>query len=124
MFGQLTDERDLQSLDPRDAWQQAQKGKLVLVDVRPKARYEEAHPPGAQSAQLYRKVLPAAVHMRSAGHARPRGAISRRVRLQTDFSQFSFQRYFKAAALMANGIEVCPPPGKEHLTQLAGRSKL
>ena len=57
VFGQLTDERDLQTLDPRDAWQQAQKGKLVLVDVRPKARYEEAHPPGSKSAQLYRKVL-------------------------------------------------------------------
>ena len=29
--------------------------------------------------------------------------------LQTDFSQFSFQRYFRAAALMANGIEAVEP---------------
>ena len=35
---------------------------------------------------------------------------------QTDFSQFSFQRYFKAAALMANGIEVLP----RLRTQVAG----
>ena len=33
-----------------------ERGKLVLVDVRPKGRHEEAHPPGSVNAQLYRKV--------------------------------------------------------------------
>ena len=56
MYGDLTDKRDLQTLDPREAWEKMELGKLVLVDVRPKKRHEEAHPPGSVNAQLYRKV--------------------------------------------------------------------
>ena len=61
MYGDLTDKRDLQTLDPREAWEQMEVGKLVLVDVRPKKRHDEAHPPGSVNAQLYRKVQPASL---------------------------------------------------------------
>ena len=61
MYGDLTDKRDLQTLDPREAWERMERGKLVLVDVRPKKRHEEAHPPGSVNAQLYRKVQPASL---------------------------------------------------------------
>ena len=61
VYADLTDKRDLQTLSAREAWEQVEKGELVLVDVRPAARYEEAHPPGARSAPLYRKVSAASM---------------------------------------------------------------
>ncbi len=62
--------------------------RQVLVDVRPAADYNKAHPEGAVNVQLFQR---------------------------TNFAKPSFASYLRAAALMANGVTPVrpfrPPPG-------------
>lgn len=44
------------STAPQKAQEKAKSGKSVLIDVRPRARYEESKIPGAVSVPLYQKV--------------------------------------------------------------------
>ena len=51
-------EKDFSSTPADEVQKKMQQGKVVLVDVRPKARFEDAHPVGAVSIPLYQKVRP------------------------------------------------------------------
>ena len=58
---------------------------------------------------LHLLVHPACLQPKAAQRCSRPEPVDSRGPLQTDFSQFSFQRYFRAAALMANGIEAVEP---------------
>lgn len=48
--------KQLRTVSPQEAQQLAASGDWVLVDVRPKAAYDEAHPEGFISAPLYQPI--------------------------------------------------------------------
>lgn len=73
----------------------ADSGEYVMIDVRPKQRFEEARIPGARSVPLYQKV---------------------------DWSNLNFAKVLRAAALAVNGVEPVEPNPRflEELEAAAG----
>ncbi|KAK9835199.1 hypothetical protein WJX81_005156 [Elliptochloris bilobata] len=88
----LTVDENLQSVSPEQAAELVESGDFVLIDVRPQADYDKAHPAGAVNVPLFQRV---------------------------NFRKPSFAGYLRAAALMANGVTPVEQ-NPDFVAQLAG----
>ncbi|KAJ3690682.1 hypothetical protein LUZ61_019846 [Rhynchospora tenuis] len=49
-------EKRVRSVDVKEAYRLQNENNFVILDVRPEAEYNEAHPPGAINVQIYRLI--------------------------------------------------------------------
>ncbi|KAJ1693160.1 hypothetical protein LUZ63_009858 [Rhynchospora breviuscula] len=49
-------EKRVRSVDVKEAFRLQNENNFVILDVRPEAEYNEAHPPGAINVQIYRLI--------------------------------------------------------------------
>ncbi|XP_062194004.1 rhodanese-like domain-containing protein 14, chloroplastic isoform X2 [Phragmites australis] len=53
---QLLAEKQVRSVDVKEALRLQKENSFVILDVRPEAEFKEAHPPGAINVQIYRLI--------------------------------------------------------------------